>query len=164
MVNFEIWLLVYQPKLSPLHTLSSIVTCLRINFCTEALFNPFQLLHRCFPHPHTLHLYMLHSVPSLDLMAVAPLLIEAEEEEEAGEVTLAAIITSTLPSLTMETMGAPPGRTPGATTATSTNRNKEGNTSGLGRLDANFAATSDTLHSIALSLCIMGTSLSQPFL
>jgi len=154
-VNFEIWLLVYRPKLSLLRTLSSIVTCLRMNFYTGALFNPFQLLHCCFPHPHTFHLYMMHSMPSLDLMAVAPLLIRAKEEEEVGEVTLTTIITC-LPSLNMETMGGPLGRTPRATTATSTSRNKEGNISGLGRLDANFAATSDTLHSIALSLCIIG--------
>jgi len=54
---------------------------------------------------------MLHNVPLLDLMAVTPLLIGVEEEEEAGEVTLAAIITSTLASLTVETVGAPPSRT-----------------------------------------------------
>jgi len=35
-------------------------------------------------------------------------------------------------------------------------RNKEGNTSGLGRLDANFTTISNTLHNNALSLCIMG--------
>jgi hypothetical protein len=103
---------------------------------------------------------MLNSMPSLDLMAVAPLLIRGEEEEEVGEVTLTAIITSTLASLTVETVGALPSRTPGATAATSSSRNKEGNTGGLGRLDANFAATSDTLHSNALSLCIMGIKAS----
>jgi hypothetical protein len=54
---------------------------------------------------------MLYSVPFLDLMAGAPLLIRVEEEEEAGEVTIVAIITSTLASLTMETVGAPPSRT-----------------------------------------------------
>ncbi|KAL3577525.1 hypothetical protein D5086_019029 [Populus alba] len=46
----------------------------------------------------------------------------AKEKEEAGEVTLASIITSTLASLTMEIEGAPPGRTPGATTAAKTKR------------------------------------------
>jgi hypothetical protein len=65
---------------------------------------------------------MLHSVPSLDLMTVAPLLIRAKEEEEAGKVTLAAIITSTLSSLTVETVGAPLDRTPGATTIAETRR------------------------------------------
>jgi hypothetical protein len=95
-------------------------------------------------------------MPSLDLMAVAPLLIGAEEEEEVGEVTPTAIITSTLASLTVETVGALPSRTPRATTATSNSRNKEGNTGGFGRLDVNFTATSDTLHSNVLSLCIMG--------
>ena len=99
---------------------------------------------------------MLHSVPSLDLMALAPPLIGAKEEEEAGEVTPAAIITSTLASLIVEIVGAPPSGTPGATAATGSSRNKEGYTSGLGRLDANFAATSDTLHSNALNLCIIG--------
>jgi hypothetical protein len=127
-----------------------------MNFYKGALFNPFQLLHRCCPHPHNLPLHMLHSVPFLDLMAVAPLLIGAEEEEEAGEVTLAAIITNILASLTVETVGALPSRTPGAMAATGSSRNKAGNTSGLGRLDANFAATSNTLHNNALSLCIMG--------
>jgi hypothetical protein len=66
---------------------------------------------------------MMHSMPSLDLMAVAPLFIRAKEEEEAGEVTLTAIITC-LPSLTMETMGGPLGRTPRATTATRTSANQ----------------------------------------
>jgi len=65
---------------------------------------------------------MLHSVPSLDLIAVAPLLIGAEEEEEAEEVTLAAIITNTLVSLTVETVGALPSRTPGAMAAAETRR------------------------------------------
>ena len=110
-VNFEIWLQVWRPKLSLFRTLSSIVTCLQMNFYTGALFNPFQLQHCCYPQPHTLPLHMLHSVPLLDLMAGAPLLIGADEEKEAGEVTLAAIITSTLASLTVETVGAPPGRT-----------------------------------------------------
>jgi hypothetical protein len=65
---------------------------------------------------------MLHNVPSLDLMVVAPLLIRAKEEGEARKVTLAAIITSTLASLTVEIMGAPLGRTPGATTTAETRR------------------------------------------
>jgi len=99
---------------------------------------------------------MLLNVPLLDLMVVAPLLIGIEEEEEIGEVTLVAIITSTLPSLIMETVGAPSSRTSGAMAAIGTSGNNEGNISGLGRLNANFAATSNTLHSIALSLCIMG--------
>ena len=99
---------------------------------------------------------MLHREPSLDLMAVAPLLIGAEEEEEAGEATLATIITNIITGLTVEIVGALPGRTLGAMVATGSNRNKVGNTSGLGRLDANFAATSNTLHNNALSLCIMG--------
>ena len=63
---------------------------------------------------------MLHREPSLDLMAVAPLLIGAEEEEEAGEATLAAIITNILASLIVETVGTLPGRTPGAMAATET--------------------------------------------
>jgi hypothetical protein len=65
---------------------------------------------------------MLHSVSSLDLMTVAPLLIMPKEEEEAGKVTVAAIITSTLSSLTVETVGAPLGRTPEATTIAETRR------------------------------------------
>jgi len=103
---------------------------------------------------------MLDSVPSLDLMAVAPLLIGAEEEKEAGEVTLAAIITNTLASLTVETVGALPSRTPGAMAATGSSRNKAGNTSGLDRLVTNFAATSDTLSACASS----ESSLGQPLL
>ena len=63
---------------------------------------------------------MLHNVPSLALMVVAPLLLGAEEEEEAGEATLAAIITNILASLTVETMGTLPSRTPGAMAATKT--------------------------------------------
>jgi len=55
-------------------------------------------------------------------MAVASLLIGAEEEEEAEEVTLAAIITNTLASLTVETVGALPIRTPGAMAAAETRR------------------------------------------
>jgi len=153
-VDFEIWLLVCRPKLSLLHILT-IVTCLHMNFYTGALFNPFWLLHRCCLHPHTFPLHMLHNVPSLDLMAVAPLLIGAEEEEEPREVTPITITISILAILTVGTMRAPLGRTPGVTAATSSSRNKEGNTSGLDRLDANFAATLNILHFNALSLCIM---------
>jgi len=65
---------------------------------------------------------MLHSVPSLDLMAVVSLLIGVKEEEEAGKVTLAAIITSTLASPTVEKMGAPPSKTPGATATAETTK------------------------------------------
>jgi hypothetical protein len=99
---------------------------------------------------------MLHIMPSLDLMAITPLLIGAKEEEEAGEVTLTEITNSIMVSLIVETMGALPGRTPGTTIAIGSSRNKKGKTSGLSRLDANFAATSDTLHNNALSLFIMG--------
>jgi len=99
---------------------------------------------------------MLHIMPSLDLMAITPLLIGAKEEEEAGEVTLTEIINSIMVSLTVETMGALPGRTPGTTTTIGSSRNKKGKTSGLSRLDANFAATSDTLHNNTLNLFIMG--------
>nr|TKS06594.1 hypothetical protein D5086_0000122320 [Populus alba] len=77
------------------------------------------LLHRCCSHPPSAYAAKL---PSLDVMAMTPLLIGAKEKEEAGEVTLASIITSTLASLTMEIEGAPPGRTPGATTAAKTKR------------------------------------------
>jgi hypothetical protein len=55
---------------------------------------------------------MLHIMPSLDLMAITPLLIGAKEEEEAGKVTLTEITNSIMVSLTVETMGALPGRTP----------------------------------------------------
>jgi len=55
-------------------------------------------------------------------MAVAPFLMGAEEEEEAGEVTFTAIITSTLASLTVKTVGAPPCRTQGTTAAAETKR------------------------------------------
>jgi hypothetical protein len=55
-------------------------------------------------------------------MTVAPLLIRAKEEEEAGKVTFAAVITSTLSSLTVETVGAPLDKTPGATTIAETRR------------------------------------------
>jgi hypothetical protein len=55
-------------------------------------------------------------------MVVAPFLIRAEEEKEAGEVTFTTIITSTLASLTVETVGAPPCRTQGTTAAAETRR------------------------------------------
>jgi hypothetical protein len=52
---------------------------------------------------------MLHKVLLLDLMAVAPLLIGTEEEEEAGGDILEVTTTSIMGNLTVATMRVPPG-------------------------------------------------------
>ena len=157
-MNFKIWLQVCRLKLSLLRSLSSIITCLRTSFYIGALFNPFQILHHCCPHLHTLHLPMLHNVHLLDLMAATPLLIEVGEEEVGGDV-LAVTTTNIIVSLTVEIVGASFSRIPVTMIATSSSRSQQGRTSGHNRLDANFPASLDTLHNNVLSLCIMGIKL-----
>jgi hypothetical protein len=107
---------------------------------------------------------MLHNVLLLDLMAVAPFLIGEKEEEKVGGDILVVTTTSIMGSLTVATMGVPPGIITIAVVAITNSRSQHGRTSGHGRLNANFAALLGTLHNNVHSLCIMGINLDQPLL
>jgi len=67
-VNFVIWLRVWQTKLTFFHTLSSIVTCLLMNSSIAARFHLFYQLHPCYPYLRSLPQSMLPSVVFLGLM------------------------------------------------------------------------------------------------
>jgi len=99
---------------------------------------------------------MLHNVVLMDLMAVAPLLIATDEEDEAGGDILVVTSTSIMGNLTVATMGIPPGIISIVVVAIASSRSQHGRTSGHDRLDANFAALLGTLHNNVHSLCIMG--------
>jgi hypothetical protein len=99
---------------------------------------------------------MLRNILLLDLMAVAPLLIGAEEEKEVVGDILAATTTSAIGSLTVATMGVPPGIVTVVMVAIGNSRNQQGRTNGHDRLDANFVARLGTLHSNVHNLCIIG--------
>jgi len=85
-------------------------------------------------------------------MAVAPLLIEAEEEKEVIGDILAATTTSAMGSLTVATVGVPPGIVTLAMVAIGSSRNQQGRTNGHDKLDANFVAW------LALCTAIMFTT------
>jgi len=110
---------------------------------------------------------MLHIMPSLDLMAITPLLIGAKEEKEAGEVTLTEITNSIMVSLTVETMGALPGRTPGTTTAIGSSRNKKGKTrcqlcSNIGHSAQQYSQLIHHGNQALANLCFSDASASNP--